>query len=87
MNWQTILSALLPIILSNLPSLFKTTPPAAGSQSDTVTKFIELVQTALNAAQGAGYLNFGQPLVVDGHVGPKTLAAMQALMTKFGLPV
>lgn len=44
-------------------------------------------QEALNLIQSTGYMKFGVPLVVDGLWGPKTMAAVEALQTKLGLPV
>lgn len=44
------------------------------------------VQQALNAGQTLGYISFGDPLVVDGVFGRKTMAAVVALQKKLGLP-
>jgi peptidoglycan hydrolase-like protein with peptidoglycan-binding domain len=43
------------------------------------------VQTALNAAEKIGYINFGSALVVDGKFGPKTFAAVVLLQSKLGV--
>lgn len=43
------------------------------------------VQQALNAGQTLGYIHFGDPLVVDGKFGPKTMAAVVALQNKLGI--
>jgi hypothetical protein len=45
------------------------------------------VQTALNAAQTAGYIHFGDPLEVDGEWGLKTFAAVVVLQAKLGIKV
>lgn len=44
-------------------------------------------QEALNLIESTGYIAYGPPLVVDGYWGPKTMAAVDALQTKLGLPV
>lgn len=87
MNWTAIV-ALLPAILAELAKTF----PAAGTDPVVTTtllsaqsSFIKHTQEILNAAQTAGISTFGPVLTVDGIVGPKTTAAMQALLTKFGL--
>ena len=43
-------------------------------------------QTALNAAQKMGFINFGPALAVDGQFGPKTFAAVILLQAKLGIP-
>ena len=43
------------------------------------------VQTALNAAQKIGFINFGPALAVDGSFGPKTFAAVVLLQSKLGV--
>ncbi len=48
---------------------------------------ISFAQSALNILESTGYLNFGAPLVVDGIFGSKTMAAVEALQAKAGLPV
>lgn len=48
---------------------------------------ISYAQSALNILESTAYVNFGAPLVVDGIFGPKTMAAIEALQTKAGLPV
>jgi peptidoglycan hydrolase-like protein with peptidoglycan-binding domain len=45
------------------------------------------VQTALNAAQKIGFINFGPALVLDGKFGPKTFAAVVVLQSKLGVHV
>jgi peptidoglycan hydrolase-like protein with peptidoglycan-binding domain len=44
------------------------------------------VQGGLNAAQNLGFIKFGPGLVVDGHFGPKTFAAVVVLQAKLKLP-
>lgn len=44
-------------------------------------------QSALNLLVSTGYVAFGKPLVVDGVWGPKTMAAVEAVQGKLGLPV
>lgn len=68
--------------------------PAAAKEIQAVLAAIHLgvpdatkwVQTALNAAEKIGYINFGPALVVDGKFGPKTFAAVILLQLKLGVP-
>jgi hypothetical protein len=95
MDWSKIVLAALPMILSNLPTLASTlagshpagSPPPTGAspQTDVQRNFIRVVQGALNAAQQAGLISFGAPLVVDGYAGPRSMAAVQAILSKLGV--
>lgn len=44
-------------------------------------------QSALNLLADTGYIQMTGRLVVDGHWGPRTMLAVEALQTKLGLPV
>lgn len=44
-------------------------------------------QTSLNLLASTGYFSLVKPLVVDGIWGPKTMAAVEAVQAKLGLPV
>ncbi len=99
MNWTLIVS-LLPALLAELAKAFPATgappsgtpaPPAVDPAATATilsaqSVFIKHTQEILNAAQAAGIVNFGTALTVDGVVGPKTTAAMQAVLTKFNIP-
>ncbi len=93
MNWTTILSALIPAAVAQLPSLFNTSHPAV-TAVQTVTAqpavdiaFVKLVQTALNEAQTLGFVSFGAPLTVDGIAGPLTNAAFNAILAKLNVTI
>ena len=45
------------------------------------------LQSALNLVASTGYINQGAALVVDGKFGPKTMAMVEELQNKAGLPV
>lgn len=45
------------------------------------------IQSALNLVASTGFFQLSPPLVVDGIVGPKTIAAVEALQAKLGYPV
>ncbi len=91
MNWTQILGALLPLLIAQLPSLLNNSHPAVSAGQTIMTnpdvekKFIETVQTALNAAQALGYISFGPALVVDGIAGSKTTAAFQSILAKLNI--
>jgi len=95
MNWSTIISTLLPIVLSEVGKVLSsgsastnpTDTQALATLLQTEVAFIKLIQEALNAAQHLGVISFGSPLTVDGIAGPKTMAAATALLTKFNISV
>lgn len=77
MNWATLVSALLPL-LQSLGSTFKAPapPPTSGTvaiPAATADKAIKDLQAFLNSA-----LALNPPLRVDGWLGPKTDAAIEA---------
>lgn len=91
MNFVTILGALLPVLVAQLPSLLNTSHPAVAATQAVTTQpsvdiaFVKLVQTVLNEAQALGYVSFGAPLVVDGIAGALTTAAFTAILAKLGI--
>ncbi len=95
MNWTSIV-ALLPAILAELAKTFPsasspatapvaTDPTAMNTLLASQSVFIKHAQEILNAARATGLVSFDPPLTIDGVVGPKTNAAMQAIMTKYGV--
>jgi len=94
MNWSNII-ALLPTLISAVGGMITTAAPAAQpATSDAMARllqtevaFVKLVQEMLNAAQMIGLVSFGDPLKVDGIAGPLTMAAIQALLGKYGIKI
>ncbi len=97
MNWSILIS-LIPALLAELAKASPTAgavvvPATPTSPTPTATLltaqsvFIKHAQEVLNAGQAAGLISFGSPLTVDGIVGAKTNAAMQALLTRFNITV
>ncbi len=89
MNWSLVIS-LLPAILAELAKTFPSSgaipePAASTALLNAQSLFIKHAQEVMNATQSAGLVNFGPSLKADGVAGPKTTAAMQALLTKFGI--
>ncbi len=89
MNWTSLI-ALLPAILAELAKTFPTAgaipePTASATLMAAQSLFIKHAQEVMNATQNAGLVSFGASLKADGVAGPKTNAAMQALLTKFGV--
>ncbi len=48
---------------------------------------VSLIQEALNALNSSGVITLPKPLVVDGHFGGATFAAIKVLQTHFGFTV
>ncbi len=89
MNWALVIS-LLPAILAELAKTFPSSgaipePAASVTLLGAQSVFIKHAQEVMNAVQNAGLVSFGASLKADGVAGPKTNAAMQALLNKFGI--
>lgn len=69
------------------PKLAPELQAAAAALSAVHPNLTSWAQSGLNVIKATGYINFGADLVVDGIVGPKTIAAITALENKAGIPV
>jgi peptidoglycan hydrolase-like protein with peptidoglycan-binding domain len=68
------------------PSADKTIQAVLAAIHLGIPEATKWAQTALNAAEKLGFVNFGPALVVDGKFGPKTFAAVVLLQSKLGVP-
>lgn len=92
---NNVVKALPPTLVAGLgqagstlfPKLAPEFQAAAAALVATHTNSVSWVQSALNMLASAGEVVIAAPLVVDGVFGPKTLAAIEALQAKLGIPV
>ncbi len=96
MNILTLLTTFLPAILQAsgiaqqaFPALQGIITAIEGGVSNPTQQvnIVSLIQEALNALNTAGTITLQKPLVVDGHFGGATFAAIKLLQSHFGFTV
>ncbi len=82
-----IANVLAQIGAAQFPKLAPEFQAAAAALVHSHTNGTAYAQDALNIIASTGYIKLAAPLKVDGYWGPRTMAAVQVLQTKLGLPV
>lgn len=82
-----IANVLAQIGAAQFPKLAPEFQAAAAALVHAHTNGTAYAQDALNIIASTGYIKLAAPLKVDGLWGPRTMAAVEVLQTKLGLPV
>jgi peptidoglycan hydrolase-like protein with peptidoglycan-binding domain len=84
---STIDTELATLGATMFPKLSPELQAAAAALSVAHPNNTSWIQSAINLIASTGFITLSTPLVVDGVVGPLTIAAVEAIQAKAGYPV